>query len=86
MSDKTDPLAGEILVTHSDTEDITNKGEPTIGRGLYIDVAGTIRYIDGLGNTHTKANMATGIIHPVYVQRIYSTGTTATGCYVGVSR
>ena len=50
--------------------------EPT--RGLYVGVSGDVK-VDMLdGSTVTLVGLSAGIIHPIQVVRVYSTGTTAT--------
>ena len=46
--------------------------------GFMCDVAGTIKFADGRGVVHTRTVLA-GLIYPIAVKQVYSTGTTATG-------
>lgn len=64
--------AGAAAVTPHDTTKIA------VTRGLYCGVSGDVK-VDMLnGDTVTFTNLADGIIHPLQVDHVYSTGTTAT--------
>ena len=61
-------------VTPSDTLDC----KPGL---LYVGVAGDVK-VDLLdGDTVILKNMVQGIVHPIYVKRVYSTSTTATNIF-----
>jgi hypothetical protein len=48
---------------------------------LYVGTAGNIK-IDTLdGDTVTLTNIAAGIVHPIWVKRVYATGTTASNIF-----
>lgn len=55
----------------------TNFIEPT--RGLYVGVSGNVKVTMLDGTEITFSNLAAGIIHPLQVVQVFSTGTTATG-------
>ena len=75
-----DQLAGAVEVTDatpndsSDVETVNNK----FPRGISFG-AGTLRITTLVGNTIDFANgeLAAGVIHPIYIRRVHSTGTTA---------
>ena len=61
-------------VTPSDTVDC----KPGL---LYVGVSGDVK-VDTLdGDTVVLKNMVQGIVHPIYVKRVYSTSTTATNIF-----
>lgn len=63
---------GAAAVTPHDTNKIA------VTRGLYVGVAGDVK-VDMLnGDTVTFTNLAGGIVHPLQVDHVYDTGTTAT--------
>ena len=51
--------------------------------GLYLGVSGDVTFDTANGDKVTLKNLASGVIHPISVTRIYLTGTTATNI-VGV--
>ena len=59
-------------VTPSDTADLTNSGF------LYVGASGNVKVDTSDGDTVTFTDLAAGIVHPIRVKRVYSTGTTAT--------
>ena len=61
-----------VAVTPSDTVDLTNSGF------LYVGAAGDVKVDTSDGDTVTFTALAAGIVHPIRVKRVYSTGTTAT--------
>jgi hypothetical protein len=79
LIDETILLEGAMSVTPSDSDDIHN----TYGRGLYVGVSGDVKVTMDNGDIVTWGSLAAGIVHPFYVKRVWSTGTTATGVLVG---
>ena len=74
MTDNIGSGTGFIAVTPSDTVDI-RKGS----RGLYVGVSGdVIVHPQGSDTAVTFTGLAAGIIHPIAVDRVLATGTTAT--------
>ncbi|MGH2538225.1 MAG: spike base protein, RCAP_Rcc01079 family [Candidatus Promineifilaceae bacterium] len=67
------PAAGAEAVTPSDSAVIV----PT--RALYVGAAGDLRVELLDGSTVTFSGIAAGVLHPLQVRRVYSTGTTSTG-------
>lgn len=55
----------------------TNLFAPT--RGLYVGVSGNVKVTMLDGTEITFGNLAAGVIHPLQVVQVFSTGTTATG-------
>lgn len=70
----TSPAAGgtEIDAEKSNTVDLIDEA-----RGLYIGSGGAIKVTTRNGDILTFAGLQTGTILPVYVVRLWSTGTTA---------
>lgn len=70
---------GAIAVTKSDTVDDPNAG-PSGFAGLWIQAAGNISFVDGMGNnvgtTGTPLAVVVGFI-PIRCVRVNATGTTA---------
>jgi hypothetical protein len=69
------PARNAAAITPSDTVDLTS---PT--RGLYVGVSGDVVAImadDGTTSV-TFTGLAAGVVHPLRVKRVKSTGTTAT--------
>ena len=74
MSGLIDPADGGFDITPNDTVNLT-----VPARGLYLAESGDVKVDMINGNTITFSNMAAGIVHPLQVRRVYSTGTTASG-------
>jgi hypothetical protein len=76
------PIGKGVTITKSDTDDLVN-----VSRGIYVGGAGDLKvdlYEANPGGTATRTTvtftaLAAGVLHPLRVSRIYSTGTTATG-------
>lgn len=69
-----DPGERATAITPSDSADLTN---PT--RGLYVGASGDVSVIlVGDSAAVTFTGLAAGIVHPLRVKRVRSTGTTAT--------
>ena len=67
------PATRAFAITSSDTADLAVNT-----RGLYVGGAGNVK-VDTLGgDTVTFTGLASGVIHPISVKRVYSTLTTAT--------
>ena len=69
----TAPVNNGKVPTHSDTVN-----ERTDGRALYVGVGGDVKVTTPAGVDLLFKNMVGGIIHPVEVRRVWSTGTAAT--------
>lgn len=67
---------GAFLITPDDSTDL-----PRSTRGISFAVPGSIRVtmVDGDVVTIPSGALAAGVIHPIGVRRVHSTGTTATG-------
>ena len=70
------PVRGGATITPNDSTNFDTS------RAILVDVAGNVKvtYVDG---TEDTVALAASIWHPMCVNRIYSTGTTATGIHVG---
>lgn len=79
MQTDSSPAIHAVAITPSDATDLTNGT-----RGLYVGVTGNVK-VDMLGGDTaiTFVGLAAGVVHPLRVSRVYSTGTTATSI-VGV--
>ena len=73
MSGLIDPADGAFAITPSDTEDLEQ-----VTRGLYVGVSGDVKVDMANGDAVTFVSLAAGVIHPLRVRRVYSTGTAAT--------
>lgn len=51
---------------------------PKSTKGLYVGVSGNVAVVLEGGSSVTFNNLASGIIHPIAVKQVKSTGTTAT--------
>lgn len=72
----TGPIQTGYAITPSDTLDVS-----ITTRGLYVGVAGDVKVTlaaNATGSSVVLKGLASGIIHPIGVRRIYATGTTAT--------
>jgi len=73
----TTPPLNMLAITPSDTVDLTN-----FTRGVYVGASGNL-VVDPAGDegdaTVTFTNLAAGVLHPMIVKRIRSSGTSATG-------
>ena len=47
-----------------------------VSRGLSLDAAGDITYVTEKGSSITRSSLAVGVVHPIRVRRVKSTGTT----------
>ncbi len=61
-------------VTPSDSTELTYTT-----RGLYVGVAGNVAVVMADGTSVTLTGLAAGVVHPLRVKQVRSTGTTATG-------
>ena len=59
----------------------TNVIEP-LTRGVQVTVAGAVAVEYEDGTQHVIGELAQGVLHPLQVRKILSTGTTATGISV----
>jgi hypothetical protein len=71
------PATNGKVITASDTAFI----EP-VTRGVLVTVAGAVAVEYADGTQHVIGELAQGVMHPLQVRRILSTGTDATGISV----
>ena len=73
----TNPATGGKAITPSDTANL----EP-VTRAILVAVDGAVavEYIDG--TQHVIPLLSAGVMHPIHVRKVLSTGTTATGVNV----
>lgn len=69
----TSPAINAFSVTPNDSTDIVE-----VTRGLYVGVSGDVKVTTAAGDTVTFVGLAAGVMHPIRVTRVWSTGTTAT--------
>lgn len=72
MDQEIRPAGRAVTITPSDSENV-----PVGIRGLYVGVGGDVKVTIG-GQVIIFKNLAAGIIHPIYVSRVWATETTAT--------
>ena len=73
----------DILTTLSLDEFRNIWGVNSQGARLFIGGAGDVK-VDMLGGeTVTLTGLAVGVWHPMFVTKVYQTGTTATNIFVG---
>ncbi len=65
---------GAVAITPHDSNDLTDPCS-----GFYVGVAGAVKVITASGETVTFANVVAGIVVPLAITRVFSTGTAATG-------
>lgn len=82
MEAKLFPATYSMAVTPSDAALILDGSEPVKCRGISFSGAGSITYLDPKGAQRVLNGLAAGIIHPISTNKIFATGTTATGIYV----
>jgi hypothetical protein len=68
------PICGGFDITPNDASDLSS-----VTRAIIISTAGDVAVVLKNGDTLTLPALAAGVIYPVRVSRILSTGTTATG-------
>ncbi len=68
-----EPAENAAAVTPADG---TNLSSAT--RGLLVGVSGDVKVTMAAGGVVTLKNMVEGVVHPLQVIRVWSTGTTAT--------
>jgi hypothetical protein len=68
-----DPMINAATVTKSDTVEL-----PNVTRGLLVGSIGDVKVTFLGGHTVTLFNLAAGVIHPVRVTQVWSTGTEPT--------
>ena len=71
---RTEPPGTCTEITTHDTDELA-----VYSRGIYLDVAGTLRVTMADGVVVNFANLAAGVTHAMIVKVIHATGTTATG-------
>ena len=72
------PLAFAAAVTPNDSTDLA-----TSSRALYVGASGAVKVTLVGGSTVTLVGLAAGVWHPMRVQRVWSTGTTAADIVAG---
>lgn len=76
----TSPSGHCLAVTASDTVDIATG--PT--RGILVKTAGDyVLILADDGTSQVTVNLAAGVVHPIRVKRVYSTGSASTSGIVG---
>ena len=70
------PIVYSVEITPSDSADID------VCRAVLVDSAGDVKVTYRNGKTDT-VYLAAGMWHAMYVRRVWSTGTTASGIHAG---
>jgi hypothetical protein len=70
------PASSAFPVTPSDS------GRFEASRGIYVGATGNLRVMMRGGQTVTFNGVVAGVVHPLEVVMVYSTGTTATGIII----
>lgn len=50
---------------------------PDVTRGVYIGTAGDLHVLMSRGDEVTFIGLAAGLVHPLQIRKVFSTGTTA---------
>lgn len=82
IGDSTAGIKSAVAVDISSTDWSTSR----ITRGLYVGALGDVKVQfcdDGDSATVTLTGLAAGVWHPMQVQKVIKTGTTATGIVAG---
>lgn len=66
------PVRNIVAATPNDSADLSNFGF------LYVGADGDVRVTTVGGQTVTIPGLVGGQVYPIYVRRVFSTGTTAT--------
>ena len=77
MIESISPIRHSLAVTPSDSVNLT-----TACRALLVGAAGDVKVMYENGTIDTVF-LAAGLWHGMYVLRVYSTGTAATGIHAG---
>lgn len=70
------PISREVLVVPNDVDELVE-----VSRGIYINGAGTLHYLNHAGGEFTKT-LVPGMYHPIRVRKVF-TNSTATGITAG---
>lgn len=82
-SSSTSPAVRSMAITPHDTNFLADAADsPLVTRGLSVNVAGTVtcKLVDDKSVSYVFYALA-GVIYPLAVVKVFSTGTTATGIY-----
>lgn len=75
------PIISSVSVTPNDSVDIAHT------RAILVGVAGDVKvtytHLSGGADVEDTIYLQAGIWHPMFVRRVWSTGTTATGIHAG---
>lgn len=85
MITKSNLVTKSQVHTPHDTNAFTDAASPNGNvkcRGVSVDVAGVIAYVDDAGNSRVTGTLVANVIHPLSTTIIKSTGTTATGIVI----
>ena len=67
---------GSETLVYSSTDATPSRGGG-VTRGLYLEVAGTVKVTWADGTVDTLVGLAAGVIHPMAITLLWKTGTTA---------
>lgn len=74
FSSSTAPAIDAVSVVPSDTVDLS----PGVARALYVGVGGNIQITTASGTVIVFVAVVAGTILPIFIKRVWATGTTAT--------
>jgi hypothetical protein len=72
------PASQAASITPSDTNTLGDDTDVLASRGVYVGVSGDLAVVMKDGAAVTFVGLAAGVVHPLQVRQIKSTGTTAT--------
>lgn len=78
MADKFANYSDNLSSPFTNGEDVTPNDDvdlSMVSRGLYLDVAGTVRVMLEGGYITTYESLVVGVHHPIRVKRVFETGT-----------
>lgn len=70
--DDTVPARGAFAITASDSVDLAR-----VTTGVYVGSTGNLKVTMENGDVVTFGSIVAGVVHPLRVKRVWSTGTTA---------
>jgi len=65
---------GAFAITPDDNTDLS-----LLARGIYVGTSGDLKVTMADNTTVTFGSIAAGVVHPIAVKRVWSTGTSASG-------
>lgn len=72
------PIGGAFSISPDDDDNLTENA-----RGIYVGVSGNLKVTFTDGTTVTLTNLIAGVWHPMEVEKVFDTGTTADEIFGG---